>query len=109
MKAVVLDGFTLNPGDLSWEGLENLVDLTVYERTEKKDILKRIGDCEIVFTNKTPITKEIIEKAPNIKYIGVLATGFNIVDIEAAKEKNIPVTNVPSYSTNSVVQLVFAF
>lgn len=109
MKAVVLDGFTLNPGDLSWTGLENLVDLTVYERTNEKDILDRIGDCEIVFTNKTPITKEIIEKAPNIKYIGVLATGFNVVDIEAAKEKNIPVTNVPSYSTNSVVQLVFAY
>lgn len=109
MKAVVLDGYTLNPGDLSWDKLKNLVDLTVYDRTEESDILKRIGDCEIVFTNKTPITSEIIEKAPNIKYIGVLATGYNIVDIEAAKKKNIPVTNVPSYSTNSVSQLVFAF
>src|SRR5690554_1844792 len=109
MKAVVLDGFTLNPGDLSWNKLECIVELTVYDRTEEKDILKRINDCEIVITNKTPITKEIIEKAPNIKYIGVLATGYNIVDIDAAKKKRIPVTNVPSYSTNSVSQLVFAF
>ncbi len=108
MKAVILDGYTLNPGDLSWERLEELVDLTVYDRTPKEDVLNRIGDCEIVITNKTQLTREILEKAPNIRYIGVLATGFNVVDIKAASEFNIPVTNVPSYSTNSVAQLVFA-
>ncbi len=108
MKAVVLDGYTLNPGDLSWESLKELVNLTVYDRTSEEDVLERIGDCEIVITNKTQITKEIIEKAPNIKYIGVLATGYNVVDIEAARKRNIPVTNVPKYSTSSVAQLVFA-
>ena len=109
MKAVVLDGYTLNPGDLSWDSLAELVDLKVYDRTKNEKILERIGDSEIVITNKTPISQEIIEKAPNIKYIGVLATGFNIVDVKAARKRNIPVTNVPSYSTNSVSQLVFAF
>lgn len=107
MKAVVLDGYTLNPGDLAWDELKEIVDLTVYDRTESCDILKRIGDAEIVITNKTLITRDILEKAPNIKYIGVLATGYNVVDIEAAKEKSIPVTNVPQYSTASVAQLVF--
>jgi len=86
MKLVVLDGYTLNPGDLSWEELEKLGDLTVYDRTPEDKILERIGDAELVFTNKVPITKETIEKT-NIKYIGVLATGYNIVDVKAAKEK----------------------
>ena len=109
MKAVVLDGYTLNPGDLSWEELERLVDLTVYDRTEQNEIIERIGDADIVITNKTKISKAIFEQAPSIKYVGVLATGFNVVDIDEAKKRNIPVVNVPAYSTDSVAQLVFAF
>lgn len=108
MKAVILDGYTLNPGDLSWRDLEEICELKVYDRTPKDKILERIGNCEIIITNKTVITKEILEKAPNIKYIGILATGYNVVDIDAAKKLNIPVTNVPAYSTNSVAQHVFA-
>ena len=110
MKIVVLDGYTLNPGDLSWEGLEKLGDVTVYERTvkEKNQIIKAIGDAEIIFTNKTPLTKEIIEKVSSVKYIGVLATGYNVVDIVAAKELGIIVTNVPAYGTASVAQMTFA-
>ncbi len=108
MKAVVLDGYTLNPGDLLWNELHDIVELTVYDRTDSCDILSRIGDAEIIITNKTIISSDIIEKAPNIKYIGVLATGYNVVDIEAAKKRSIPVTNVPQYSTASVAQLVFA-
>ncbi|MGB4462809.1 MAG: D-2-hydroxyacid dehydrogenase, partial [Tepidanaerobacteraceae bacterium] len=89
MKIVVLDGYTLNPGDLSWAGLEELGDLTVYDRTvfdRSNDnlIIERIGDAQIVFTNKTPLPREVLSKVPNVKYIGVLATGYNIVDIEAA-------------------------
>ncbi|WP_067149006.1 D-2-hydroxyacid dehydrogenase [Pseudotamlana agarivorans] len=110
MKIVVLDGYTLNPGDLSWEGLEKIGDLTVYDRTkfESEVILKNIGNAEIVFTNKTPLTKEVIQKAPNLKYIGVLATGYNVVDVEAAKSRDIIVTNVPEYSTKSVAQFTMA-
>lgn len=108
MKAVVLDGYALNPGDLSWKELEELVDLTVYDRTAPEAVLTRIGDAEIILTNKTLITEEVINNASNLKYIGVLATGYNVVDIEAARRKNIPVTNVPQYSTNAVAQLVFA-
>ncbi|OBQ51774.1 D-2-hydroxyacid dehydrogenase [Tamlana sp. s12] len=110
MKIVVLDGYTLNPGDLSWEGLEKIGDLTVYDRTEFESevILKNIGDAEIVFTNKTPLTKEVIQKAPNLKYIGVLATGYNVVDVEAAKSRDVIVTNVPEYSTKSVAQFTMA-
>ena len=105
---VVLDGYTLNPGDLSWDGFSALGDLTVYDRTEPKDILSRIGKADIVITNKTPLTKETIEKAPKIAYIGVLATGFNVVDIEAAKKKGIPVCNIPTYGTDAVAQFAFA-
>ncbi len=108
MKAVVLDGYTLNPGDLSWGELEKITDLTVYDRTSEEEVLDRIGDAEIVITNKTKITKEIIENSPSIKYIGVLATGYNVVDVKAAKNHHIPVTNVPAYSTNAVAQLTFA-
>ncbi|AUS06829.1 D-2-hydroxyacid dehydrogenase [Pseudotamlana carrageenivorans] len=110
MKIVVLDGYTLNPGDLSWEDLKKIGDLTVYDRTrlEAETVLKNIGDAEIVFTNKTPLTKEVIEKASNLKYIGVLATGYNVVDIEAAVNHNITVTNVPEYSTKSVAQFTMA-
>lgn len=108
MKIVVLDGYTLNPGDLSWEELEKLGQLTVYDRTPQDKVLERIGDAEIVYTNKTPLTREIFYKAPNIRWVGVLATGYDVVDIEAAKERGIPVTNVPTYGTNAVAQMVFA-
>ncbi len=105
---VVLDGYTLNPGDLSWDGLSALGDLTVHDRTEEKDILFRIGDADIVITNKTPLTRETLSKAPKIAYIGVLATGFNVVDIQAAKERGIPVCNIPTYGTDAVAQFAFA-
>ncbi|KAB3534426.1 D-2-hydroxyacid dehydrogenase [Alkaliphilus pronyensis] len=113
MKMVVLDGYTLNPGDLSWEGLKKFGDLKVYDRTtlnpqDKELIIERIGNAGFVFTNKTPITREIIEASTNLKYIGVLATGFNIVDIQAAKEKGIIVSNVPGYGTNAVAQTAIA-
>jgi len=110
MKIVVLDGYTLNPGDLSWEGLEALGECKIYDRTSLTDdaeIISRIGDAQIVITNKTPITKKILD-ACNVKYIGVLATGYNVVDIQAAKEKNIPVTNIPTYGTQSVAQFAMA-
>ncbi|MEW9121961.1 MAG: D-2-hydroxyacid dehydrogenase [Thermotaleaceae bacterium] len=113
MKIVVLDGYTLNPGDLTWEGLESMGDLTLYDRTtydlkEEKLILERVGDAEIVFTNKTPLSRSVLEKMPNLKYIGVLATGYNVVDIEAAKERGIVVTNIPTYGTDAVAQMTFA-
>ena len=108
MKIVILDGYTLNPGDLSWSGFENLGTLTVYDRTPADKIVERIGDAEIVITNKTPVTKETIEACPNIKYIGLLATGYNVVDIDTAKAKGIPVTNIPTYGTMAVAQFVFA-
>lgn len=107
MKIVILDGYTLNPGDLNWSGLRNLGTVTLYDRTDEKDIISRIGDAEIVITNKTPISKETMDDC-QIKYIGVLATGYNVVDVEAAREKNIVVTNVPTYGTETVAQYVFA-
>ncbi len=108
MKIVVLDGYTENPGDLSWEGLEKLGVLTVYDLTAPDQTLSRIGDAEIVYTNKTVLSRETIEKAQNLKFIGVLATGFNVVDIAAAKERSIPVCNIPTYGTTAVAQFVFA-
>lgn len=110
MKIVVLDGFTLNPGDISWGGLEKLGDVTVYDRTPKnhQDIVDRIGDAEAIYTNKTPITKEVIKSCKNLKFIGVLATGYNVVDVEAAREMNIPVCNVPTYGTDAVGQFAIA-
>lgn len=110
MKIVVLDGYTLNPGDLSWNGIEQFGDITVFDRTtfDSQSTIKNIGDAEIVFTNKTPIPKEVIKNCPNLKYIGVLATGYNVVDINTAKEQDIVVTNVPGYSTTSVAQLTMA-
>jgi glycerate dehydrogenase len=108
MKIVVLDGYTLNPGDLRWDGLESLGDLVVYDRTPADKIIERIGDAEIVFTNKTPLTKETFDKVHNVKYVGVLATGYNVVDTYAAKEKGIPVTNIPTYGTTAVAQMTFA-
>ena len=107
MKIVVLDGYTENPGDLSWEALEQYGELTVYDRTSYVDsplIAERIGDAEIVVMNKTPITRETIDKCPNIKLIAVLATGYNVVDCEYAREKGIPVANVPTYGTQIVGQ-----
>ena len=111
MKIVVLDGYTENPGDLSWSGLEALGEVTVYDRTSYVDapiIAERIGDAEIVVLNKTPITKATIDACPNMKMIAVLATGYNVVDYEYAKEKGIPVCNVPTYGTASVGQYAIA-
>lgn len=108
MKIVILDGYSVNPGDLSWEELEACGELTVYDRTNTEDILKRTKNADAILTNKVVISSEIIDKLPNLKYIGVLATGYNVVDIEAAKKRGITVTNVPAYSTNSVVQMTFA-
>lgn len=110
MKMVVLDGFTLNPGDLSWEGLKQFGDLKVFARTDfnPKTVIDAIGDANVVFTNKVPMPKEVIEQAPNLKYIGVLATGYNIIAIEKAKELGILVTNVPTYGTNGVAQFTMA-
>lgn len=108
MKIIVLDGHTLNPGDLSWDGLEKLGKVTVYDRTTKADVIQRIGDAEIVFTNKTAITKEILTVCQQIKYIGVLATGYNVVDVVAAAERGITVTNIPTYGTDAVSQFAIA-
>ena len=111
MKIVILDGYTENPGDLSWDALAKLGDLTVYDRTPLTDedaAIERIGDAEIIITNKTPITKKILDACPNIKYIAVLATGYNVIDCKAAREKGISVSNVPAYGTASVSQFSIA-
>ena len=108
MKIVVLDGYTLNPGDISWEGMEAFGEVTVYDRTKAEDVVERIGDAEVVYTNKTPITKETMDACPGMKFIGVLATGYNIVDVAAAKEKGIPVSNIPTYGTAAVSQFAIA-
>ena len=108
MQIVVLDGYTLNPGDLSWEELKKLGETRVYDRTPEDKIIERVGDAEIIYTNKTPLRKEILEKLPNVKFIGLLATGYNVVDVDSAKKLNIKVTNVPTYGTHSVAQMVFA-
>lgn len=108
MKITVLDGYTTNPGDLSWEWLEKLGDCTVYDRTPADLIAERTKDCDIVITNKTPLRKDLLETLGNLKYVGLLSTGYNIVDWEYCKEKGIPVCNIPSYSTSAVAQLVFA-
>lgn len=109
MKIVVLDGFAMNPGDLNWDGLKKLGETEIYERSSLQETANRIADAEIVLTNKAILNKELIDGAKKLKYIGVMATGYNIVDIAAAQTKNIVVTNVPSYSTASVAQLTFAF
>ena len=110
MKIVVLDGYTENPGDLSWEGFEALGSMKVYDRTEKeKDaIVERIGNAEIVIINKTPISREIMDACPTIRYIGTLSTGYDPIDVAAAKEKNIIVTNIPTYGTDAVGQFTIA-
>jgi len=109
MKIVILDGYTENPGDLSWEGFEALGDLTVYDRTtDHSQIADRIGDAEIILTNKTPVSREVMAACPKLKYIGLLATGYNVVDVKAAKEAGITVTNIPTYGTDAVSQYAIA-
>ena len=111
MEIIILDGYTVNPGDLNWQELEKLGKLTVYDRTEIENdakIISRIGNAEIILTNKTPISKKILDTCTNIKYIGVLATGYNVVDYEYAREKNIPVCNIPTYGTDAVGQFAIA-
>jgi glycerate dehydrogenase len=108
MKIVVLDGFTLNPGDLSWDRLFDLGEVVLHDRTPADKIKERSLEADVLITNKTPLTEETINELPQLKYVGVLATGYNIVDTSAAKRRNIIVTNVPSYSTMSVAQLTFA-
>lgn len=108
MKLVCLDGYALNPGDLSWEAFENLMETKIYDRTSENQIIDRIGSAECILTNKTPLGKKEFDACPNLKYIGVLATGYNIVDIEEAKKRGITITNIPSYSTDAVAQFTFA-
>lgn len=108
MKIVILDGYTLNPGDLSWEGIKNLGECTIYDRTPPEKTVERAGDAEAVFTNKVVFNHEVISQLPNLKFIGVLATGYNVVDLDAATKAGIVVTNIPAYSTASVAQMVFS-
>ena len=108
MRIVILDGYSANHGDLSWEGLEQLGTLTVYDRTSPSETVARAADADVVLTNKVIISSEVMAQLPQLKYIGVLATGYNVVDIAAAHERGITVTNVPAYSTESVAQMVFA-
>ena len=108
MKIVILDGYTANPGDLSWDALKEFGDLTVYDRTAPQDVLARIGDAEVVFVNKVALDRQTLQQCPKLKMISVLATGYNIVDIAAAKELGIVVCNSPAYSTASVAQLTIA-
>lgn len=109
MKIVVLDGHALNPGDLSWDDIRKFGELEIYDRSTPEEVIHRVKDAEIVLTNKAIVGEEAIAKASKLKFIGVLATGYNIVDIQAARKKGIPVSNVPAYSTASVAQLAFAF
>lgn len=108
MKIVVLDGFALNPGDLSWKDFENIGDITVYERTTPEHLFERAEGADVLITNKTVLNADAIARLPKLKYIGVIATGYNVVDTEAAANHGIPVTNIPAYSTMSVAQHVFA-
>ena len=108
MKIVILDGYSANPGDLSWKELETMGEVTVYDRTSPSETVARAAEADIVLTNKVIIGREEMAQLPHLKYIGVLATGYNVVDIEAAHERGITVTNVPAYSTESVAQMVFA-
>lgn len=108
MKIVILDGYTENPGDLSWAGFEKLGEVTVYDRTPAKEIAARIADAQAVITNKTPITAQTLDACPGVRYIGVLATGYNVVDTAACKARGIPVCNIPTYGTDAVAQYVFA-
>lgn len=108
MEIVVLDGYGMNPGDLSWDSIRELGNLTVYDRTEPNEVVERAKDADAVLTNKVVVSADIMARLPKLKYIGVLATGFNVVDTRAASERGIIVTNIPAYSTDSVVQMTFA-
>ena len=110
MKIVVLDGYTLNPGDLNWDGIKQYGDLVVHDRKDfaPENVIQTIGDADIIFTNKTPLPKSVLSKTPSVKYIGVLATGYNVVDTEAAKELGMIVTNIPTYGTAAVAQYTLA-
>ena len=108
MKIVVLDGYTLNPGDLSWDGLKQFGELEIYDRTPAGKVLERAAKADIIFSNKTPLDGAVIRQLPDLKFIGVLATGYNVIDVETAKQQGIPVSNVPGYGTASVVQMTFA-
>ncbi len=108
MKIVVVDGHTLNPGDLSWQGFEQLGELSLYERSRSEQVLERCRDAQVVLTNKVPITDQLMAQLPELRYIGVLATGYNVVDVSAARQRDIVVTNTPAYGTHSVAQFVFA-
>ena len=108
LKIVILDGYSANPGDLSWKELEQMGEVTVYDRTSPSEAIQRAADADIVLTNKVVLDREKIAQLPRLKYIGVLATGYNVVDIEAAHQRGVIVTNVPAYSTESVAQMVFA-
>lgn len=109
MKITILDGNALNPGDLSYSPLEKFGELTVYPRTSEKDVISRIGSSDAILLNKINITEEILSSCPSLKYIGVQATGYNVIDLEACRRHNVTVTNVPAYSTAGVAQLTFAF
>lgn len=108
MRLVVLDGFTMNPGDLEWQALSALGELTVHERTSEKEVVPRSQGADILLTNKTSLTRAMIEALPSLRFIDVLATGYNVVDLSAARERGIPVSNAPAYSTRSVQQMTFA-
>ena len=109
LKLTILDGHAVNPGDLPWNFLDGIVDYKVYERTSPEEVIERIGNSDAVFLNKIQITKEIFDACPNLKYIGVLATGYNVIDLDAARAHGVTVTNIPAYSTESVAQHVFSF
>lgn len=109
MKAVILDGYTTNPGDLSWDWLKEKCELTVYDRTPFEETVNRCKGYDIIITNKTPLGRDVLEQLPDCKFIALLSTGYNIIDCEYAKERNIPVSNIPAYSTAAVAQLTFAF
>ena len=109
MKIAVLDGYTSNPGDLSWDAFEELGELTVYDRTKPEEVVSRCLGCEVVFTNKVVMDAGIVDQLPDLKYIGVLATGTNVIDLENAGKKGVCVTNIPGYGTDSVVQHILAF
>ena len=107
-KLTILDGHAVNPGDLPWNFLDGIIDYKVYERTAPEEVIQRIGDSDAIFLNKIQITKEVFDSCPNLKFIGVLATGYNVIDLDAARSHGVIVTNIPAYSTDSVAQHVFA-
>lgn len=109
LKAVILDGYTENPGDLSWQAIEKLVDLTVYDRTPENLVIERSKDADILIVNKVALTEEIIARLPKLKFVSTLATGYNQINCNALKERNIPLSNIPAYSTNAVAQMVFSY